>query len=98
MDVGDTEIDWKAYMEQIETYVSGELDYAKIEGGTGPLVYPGVHVYLYRILYALTDHGKNITRAQIIFAGVYLVDLSFVMGCYRMAKVGILLPLIVCSR
>ncbi|PVU96575.1 hypothetical protein BB561_001088 [Smittium simulii] len=36
--VSYVEIDWKAYMEQVELFVSGERNYLKIEGGTGPLV------------------------------------------------------------
>ena len=36
----DTEIDWKAYMQQIAQYRSGERDYTLIKGDTGPLVYP----------------------------------------------------------
>jgi len=35
----DTEIDWKAYMEQVAQIVQGERDYALIKGGTGPLWY-----------------------------------------------------------
>ncbi len=38
--IPDTEIDWKAYMQQIAQYRSGERDYALIKGDTGPLVYP----------------------------------------------------------
>lgn len=33
-----TNIDWKAYMEQVETFLDGERDYRKIRGDTGPLV------------------------------------------------------------
>ena len=36
----DTEIDWKAYMQQIVQYRNGERDYTLIKGDTGPLVYP----------------------------------------------------------
>jgi alpha-1,3-mannosyltransferase len=74
-------------MEQVEIYLTGERDYKNIEGGTGPLVYPAVHVYIYRTLYALTDRGTNILLAQIIFGLVYLANLAVVMACYRLAKV-----------
>jgi hypothetical protein len=33
----DTEIDWKAYMEQVQQVLAGERNYALIKGGTGPL-------------------------------------------------------------
>lgn len=74
-------------MEQIEQYVHGERDYTKIKGGTGPLVYPAAHVYIYRILYYITDEGKNILLAQRIFGVLYLGSLAIVMSCYRRAKV-----------
>ena len=34
----DTNIDWTAYMEQVSAYKSGERNYYKIRGDTGPLV------------------------------------------------------------
>jgi alpha-1,3-mannosyltransferase len=83
----DTEIDWKAYMEQIEQYVAGERDYTKIKGGTGPLVYPAAHVYIYWALYHITSKGTNILLAQRIFGLLYLGTLAIVMACYRRAKV-----------
>jgi hypothetical protein len=83
----DTEIDWKAYMEQVEQYVNGEHDYTKIKGGTGPLVYPAAHVYIYWILYHVTDKGKDILLAQRIFGVLYLGTIGTVMACYRRAKV-----------
>ena len=82
-----TEIDWKAYMQQISQYRAGERDYTKIYGGTGPLVYGASHVYIYNLLYMLTEKGKDISRAQHIFMGVYLLGLGLVMLCYRKAKV-----------
>jgi alpha-1,3-mannosyltransferase len=85
--LADTEIDWTAYMQQIEIYLKGERDYKKIVGGTGPLVYPGAHVWIYKQLYRLTDKGQDIQRAQYIFALVYLATLAIVFQCYRKAKV-----------
>jgi len=43
----DTEIDWKAYMEEVEGVENGEYDYANLKGGTGPLVYPGGFVWIF---------------------------------------------------
>ncbi|CAM1511725.1 Fc.00g092380.m01.CDS01 [Cosmosporella sp. VM-42] len=82
-----TEIDWVAYMEQVSQFVSGERDYTKMEGGTGPLVYPAAHVYTYTGLYYLTDEGKNIFFAQQLFAVLYMATLGLVMLCYWKAKV-----------
>jgi len=85
--IADTEIDWIAYMEQIEQFVNGERDYTMIKGGTGPLVYPAAHVYIYWALYHITDKGKNILLAQRLFGILYLSTLAIVMACYRRAKV-----------
>jgi alpha-1,3-mannosyltransferase len=76
-------------MEQVTQYLGGERNYALIKGGTGPLVYPGGHVYIYSWLYRLTDNGTNILRAQWIFVGLYLATLYVVLLCYREARVAI---------
>ena len=34
----DTEIDWEAYMQEVEGVVNGSYNYSTLEGGTGPLV------------------------------------------------------------
>jgi alpha-1,3-mannosyltransferase len=83
----DTEIDWKAYMQQVQQFVDGKRDYVKIRGDTGPIVYPAGHLYVYTILFALTDGGKNIQLAQAIFTALYLLTLAVVMACYRLAQV-----------
>ncbi|KAI1119606.1 glycosyltransferase [Nemania sp. NC0429] len=94
-----TEIDWKAYMEQIEQYVAGERDYTVIKGGTGPLVYPAAHVYLYTMLYYITDKGKDIFLAQKLFAVLYMGTLALVMACYWRAKVPpYVFPLLILSK
>ena len=74
-------------MEQVSQYLDGERDYTLIKGGTGPLVYPAAHVYIYSALHYVTDGGKDILLAQIIFGGLYLGTLGLVMACYRAAKV-----------
>lgn len=74
-------------MEQISQYVSGERDYTVIKGGTGPLVYPAAHVYIYTGLYYLTNKGQNIFLAQQIFGLLYMITLALVMACYRKANV-----------
>lgn len=83
----DTEIDWRAYMQQVEQVLSGERDYTKIQGDTGPLVYPAAHVWIYTVLYFLTFGGKNIAIAQYVFAMLYIATLGVVMACYWKAKV-----------
>ncbi|KAL8651969.1 MAG: hypothetical protein Q9210_002966 [Variospora velana] len=94
-----TEIDWEAYMQQVSQYLDGERDYTLIKGGTGPLVYPAAHVYIYSVLYKLTDGGKNILLAQAIFAWLYLGILTIVMACYRMAKAPpYIFPLLILSK
>ena len=78
-------------MQQVSQYVSGERDYVLIKGDTGPLVYPAAHLYIYSALYHITDRGRNIELAQYVFGGLYLVVLSVVMACYRLAGVRVLL-------
>ncbi|MCJ1409239.1 dolichyl-P-Man:Man(5)GlcNAc(2)-PP-dolichol alpha-1,3-mannosyltransferase [Ptychographa xylographoides] len=86
-------------MAQVSLYLHGERDYSKIEGPTGPLVYPAGHVYIYSALYYLTSGGKNILLAQGLFAGLYLGVLSLVMACYRMCRAPpYLFPLLILSK
>ncbi|KAI1327476.1 glycosyltransferase family 58 protein [Xylariaceae sp. FL0255] len=94
-----TEIDWKAYMEQVTQYVAGERDYTMIKGGTGPLVYPAAHVYTYTGLYHITNQGKDIFLAQQLFAVLYMASLALVMICYWRAKVPpYVFPLLILSK
>lgn len=79
-----TEIDWVAYMEEVEgPLVHGEWDYAKLGGCTGHLPYPAGFVYVFAGLRLLTDGGKNILRAQYIFAGLHVALLACVFAIYR---------------
>src|SRR5712664_536171 len=82
----DTEIDWTTYMQHVSLFQSGERDYTRIEGDTGPLVYPAGHVYVYSFLYDVTDGGRDILLGQILFAILYLLTLAVVMACYIRAQ------------
>lgn len=94
-----TEIDWKAYMQQVEQYLVGERDYALIKGQTGPLVYPGLHVHLYSALYYITQKGRSIVTAQVIFAGIYLTTVAITMATYRRVKApSYAFPLLILSK
>lgn len=45
----DTEIDWVAYMQEVEGFLHGERNYFNLRGDTGPLVYPAGFVYIYSV-------------------------------------------------
>ncbi|CAG0895773.1 unnamed protein product [Cyprideis torosa] len=77
-----TEIDWSTYMQQVEMVLNGTREYSSIRGDTGPLPYPAGHVWIYTLLYFLTDRGSNVWRAQVIFAGFYLLTLGTVFLIY----------------
>ncbi|KAF6229211.1 hypothetical protein HO133_007327 [Letharia lupina] len=94
-----TEIDWRAYIQQVEQYRNGERDYTLIKGDTGPLVYPAAHLFIYNALYLITDKGADILIAQCTFAVVYLGAVSMAMACYRMAKAPPhIFPLLILSK
>lgn len=86
-------------MQQVSLFLSGERDYALIKGSTGPLVYPAAHVYIYSLLYYVTDEGRDIFFGQILFAVLYLLTLAIVMACYRRSGAPpYLFPLLVLSK
>jgi alpha-1,3-mannosyltransferase len=84
------EIDWLAYMQEVEGWLGGELDYTKLRGSTGPLVYPAGFVYLYAALRWLVGGGGRgavaIGLAQWIFFGLYLCVLAIVLRVYALAS------------
>lgn len=93
-----TEIDWKAYMEEVEGFLNGTTDYSKLEGGTGPLVYPAGFVCVYSALYYLTNHGTDVRLAQYIFAGLYVTTLILVFRLYnRTGKVPPYVLILMCA-
>nr|XP_030717970.1 dol-P-Man:Man(5)GlcNAc(2)-PP-Dol alpha-1,3-mannosyltransferase isoform X5 [Globicephala melas]XP_030717979.1 dol-P-Man:Man(5)GlcNAc(2)-PP-Dol alpha-1,3-mannosyltransferase isoform X5 [Globicephala melas] len=80
---GDTEIDWKAYMAEVEGVINGTYDYTQLRGDTGPLVYPAGFVYIFMGLYYATGRGTDIRMAQHIFAVLYLATLLLVFLIYH---------------
>ncbi|KAI1723959.1 ALG3 protein domain-containing protein [Ditylenchus destructor] len=83
-----TEIDWETYMQQVKVYINGERNYTKIEGPTGPIVYPAGHLHIFRFLYSITNDGKNIRLAQYLFALFYVFNLMVVFRLfYRSSRV-----------
>jgi alpha-1,3-mannosyltransferase len=94
-----TEIDWRAYMQEVEgPFVRNEWNYTNLKGDTGPLVYPAGFVYLYEGLRRvvnwtpvteLIEPGQAsvaIQRGQWIFMGVYLCGQATVLGIYNQAR------------
>lgn len=81
-----TEIDWKAYMQEVEGFLNGTLDYSKLRGDTGPLVYPAGFVYVFSSLYYVTARGVNIRIAQYLFAALYVITLTLVFRIYARTK------------
>lgn len=77
-----TEIDWVAYMQEVDFWMDGEYDYRKIYGNTGPLVYPAGFLYLFRFLQWIT--AREIPKAQIVFLGFYVLTQATVFGLYFM--------------
>eukprot|EP00903_Cladosiphon_okamuranus_P014457 g13413.t1 len=80
-----TEIDWVAYMQEVKGFLDGERDYRNLRGDTGPLVYPAGFVYVYSMLYWITDRGEDIATAQYLFMGLYVSLVMLVLSIYGRA-------------
>ncbi|RNE99418.1 putative dolichyl-P-Man:GDP-Man5GlcNAc2-PP-dolichyl alpha-1,3-mannosyltransferase [Trypanosoma rangeli] len=85
--VSYTEIDWNAYMQEVKGFLEGELDYRRLGGDTGPLVYPGGFVWTYSALYFITKEGKDIAMAQWLYAGMYIMLFAVVAQLYMRCKI-----------
>ncbi|XP_077256309.1 uncharacterized protein LOC143894107 [Temnothorax americanus] len=81
-----TEIDWRAYMQEVGGFLNGTTDYSKLRGDTGPLVYPAGFVYVFSGLYLITSRGANIRIAQYFFAALYVITLTLVFRIYARTK------------
>jgi len=97
--MADTKIDYTAYMQQVDMFLSGERDYSKIEGETGPLVYPALHLYIYTALRNAFG-TTNIVPVQYGFAALYIATLALVSIIYRRAGASqsLLVPLVLSKR
>ncbi|KAJ7940763.1 glycosyltransferase family 58 protein [Mycena leptocephala] len=80
-----TEIDWETYMVQTDVYLKGELDYSRLTGPTGPLVYPAGHLHIHRLLHAFTDAGADIPMAQQIYGLLYIASVTLSCTIYWLA-------------
>ncbi|CAI5977396.1 unnamed protein product [Closterium sp. NIES-64] len=76
----DTKIDWDAYMAQVTGFQHGERDYTKLEGDTGPLVYPAGFLLSFSALKWIT--GGIVANAQAAFLVLYLINLLMVFAIY----------------
>lgn len=79
--VAYTEIDYATYLAQKNAVLAGELDYSKIHGPQGPLVYPAGHVWLYAIIDSICQ--GSVEAAQRLFAVMYVLDVYVVARIYR---------------
>jgi alpha-1,3-mannosyltransferase len=77
-----TEIDWIAYMQEVDFWLDGEYDYRKIYGNTGPLVYPAGFLYLFGALQWITD--REVPTAQIFFLFFYVATQGVVLKLYSL--------------
>ncbi|OCF32940.1 dol-P-Man:Man(5)GlcNAc(2)-PP-Dol alpha-1,3-mannosyltransferase [Kwoniella heveanensis BCC8398] len=80
-----TKIDWPAYMQQVQMFLDGERDYSKIEGETGPLVYPALHLYIYTAFHRFLPSIEDIRPAQYLFLIFYLLTFLAVSTIYYLA-------------
>ncbi|WVF71369.1 hypothetical protein IAT40_006173 [Kwoniella sp. CBS 6097] len=80
-----TKIDWPAYMQQVQMFLDGERDYSKIEGETGPLVYPALHLYIYTAFHHYLPSIEDIRPAQYLFLMFYLLTFLSVSTIYYLA-------------
>ncbi|TKS79925.1 Dol-P-Man:Man(5)GlcNAc(2)-PP-Dol alpha-1,3-mannosyltransferase [Collichthys lucidus] len=84
--VAYTEIDWKAYMDEVEGLVfrcsfQCRINEHRVIAGT-----PAGFVYIFTALYYITSHGVNIRLGQYLFAVFYLITLLLVFRIYHRTK------------
>lgn len=86
-------------MQQARIFLKGERVYHNITGDTGPCVYPALHLYIYSLIYYVTDSGNDIWNGQVIFSILYIATQLAAIATYRAAHIPpILLPLLIISK
>jgi hypothetical protein len=76
-------------MQEVEGWVvDGDTDYVNLKGDTGPLVYPGGFMWIFRALRTVTGGGVDIRTAQWIFLAVYLATEAIVLDVYARTRPG----------
>lgn len=91
-------------MQQVDMFLAGERDYSKIEGETGPLVYPALHLYIYTVFHKLLPAGARERPAQWIFLCVEFITFILVSAIYFLAgrtkhvPQWLLIPLVLSKR
>uniref|UniRef100_A0A7S1W7U4 dolichyl-P-Man:Man5GlcNAc2-PP-dolichol alpha-1,3-mannosyltransferase n=1 Tax=Alexandrium catenella TaxID=2925 RepID=A0A7S1W7U4_ALECA len=91
-----TNIDWEAYMHEVDGVLHGVFDYSKLKGPTGPVAYPAGFIWIYGAFRWL---NLSIGTVQVIFGAVYLATVALVFQIYREARVpGWLLLLCLASK
>ena len=81
-----TEIDWRAYMDEVGGVLDGDFDYLNLRGETGPLVYPAGFVWVYAPLHWVTGGGANVRFAQFIFVALIAFNLFVVLRIYNLTR------------
>ena len=81
-----TEIDWRAYMDEVGGVLDGDFDYVNLRGETGPLVYPAGFVWVYVPLHWVTGGGANVRLAQFFFVALIAVNLFVVLRIYNLTR------------
>eukprot|EP00494_Astrolonche_serrata_P025237 UN25498 len=71
-------------MQEVEGYLGGDTNYVNLRGDTGPLVYPAGFVYIYALLYYISEFGKNIILVQYLFTFLYTFMMGILFIIYRM--------------
>ncbi|KAG9156959.1 hypothetical protein Leryth_009019 [Lithospermum erythrorhizon] len=67
-------------MSQVSGFLQGERDYSKLEGDTGPLVYPAGFLYIYSFIQYVT--GGLVFPAQVLFGFLYILNLGIILFIY----------------